>query len=92
MLETEAADPDYTPDCGELLLAVSTAEELARTSSTSTTAGAEVRSAVTVLALLATCVLVPITLTTTWLRSDVIAPSGYVDTVGTIASSVTPAR
>jgi hypothetical protein len=45
-----------------------------------------VRGLVAFLALLATCVLVPATVATTWVRADVVATSGYVDTVAPLAT------
>jgi hypothetical protein len=45
-----------------------------------------VRGLVTFLALLAACVLLPVTVATTWLRSDVVATGGYVDTVAPLAT------
>lgn len=44
------------------------------------------RGLVTFLVLLAACVLVPVTVATTWLRSDVVATGGYVDTVAPLAT------
>ena len=50
------------------------------------------RGVVTFLALLAACVLVPVTVATTWLRSDVVATTGYVDTVAPLASDAAVVR
>lgn len=50
------------------------------------------RGVVTFLALLAACVLVPVTVATTWLRSDVVATTGYVDTVAPLATDAAVVR